>query len=520
MDMGEPTTITEVTHITRGHAYQFVVDGEGRPIELGSGRFAKVFLGEELWLESKTGFRRHVAIKILQKGVSREDALRFQMEKELLERAQGHPNIVNIFTSGESDWPEFIPQAIRDKVENDFTILELCDLSLEERLKGVRGKGDREDLLSYPPLDRLFRVLEYMLPVAAGVEFAHLERNICHRDIKPGNILLRRPNPRLRGDQLEVRLADFNAGKVRDEAIDLSITRVQNVPGTVFFQAPEQETNSFELLVNLTRGVREVDYFEDLYIDVTKNDTFQVFNRPERYIVLGCDRVKRKVILDRPFQEGSESNVRAQITKCVDRPADIYSLGATLYYLVTGASGNPKGLYDAFRKFIEYDGDDENNTVEAYIEHEYATIQNMRAPKSDQPDQPPQLAPVDRFFTYKHYLDGNGELIDKEVMKIIARAMIRNKPDSYCQAWDTQTEGISELVTDLRSLYERHGFMPTVRPGNIPIKSRRKQWGKPGLLRRFFQALSSMFSSKPKASGAAGASQPPPRLPPGGTSAE
>src|SRR5215467_214856 len=74
--------------VNRGRAYSFVLDLNGNPIELGSGRFAKCYLGEERWLESKTAFRRNVAIKILQRGVSEEDALRFQMEKELLERVQ------------------------------------------------------------------------------------------------------------------------------------------------------------------------------------------------------------------------------------------------------------------------------------------------------------------------------------------------------------------------------------------------------------------------------------------------
>ena len=90
-------------HVTRSRAYSFVLDARGQPIELGSGRFAKVFLGEERWLESKTDFRRPIVIKILQKGVSEEDHMRFQMEKELLERVQGHPNIVELFASGEGE---------------------------------------------------------------------------------------------------------------------------------------------------------------------------------------------------------------------------------------------------------------------------------------------------------------------------------------------------------------------------------------------------------------------------------
>ena len=445
------SSVPAQAYITRARAYSFVLDPNGEPIELGSGRFAKAYLGEEFWLESKTAFRRRVAVKILQRGVTEEDALRFQMEKELLERVQGHPNIITLFASGESDNPEFIPPSIRDKVENDFMILELCDLSLEERLKGARNRAMREDLLRYPARERLYPVLEYMLPVAAAIEYSHLVRNVCHRDIKPANILLRLPDPNLQGATLDVRLADFNVGKVREEAMDLSITRLQGVPGTLFFQSPEQETNSFELLVNVQRGSKEIDYFEDFFMYIQQNDVFQLFNRPERYSIAGSDRAKKKLYLARAFQESTEINVRAKIVKSVDRPADIYSIGATFYYLISGAYGNPKTLYDAFHKFIEYEREDEQNTIDAYIEHEYAVINNLRAPKAS--EQRADVAPVDRFFSFKHYLDGNGELIDKDIMKVIARSMIRNKPDSYCQAWDVMTTGISALVADLRRLH-------------------------------------------------------------------
>jgi serine/threonine protein kinase len=449
------------SHVVRSRAYAFVLDAAGLPTELGSGRFAKAYLGEELWLESKTAFRRQVAIKILQKGVSEENALRFQLEKELLERVQGHPNIITLYASGESDNPEFIPPSLRDKVENDFMILELCDMSLEERLKGSRNRGLRDDLLAYPMRERLFRVLEYMLPVASAIECAHLERNIVHRDLKPANVLLKLPGAGLQGATLDVRVADFNVGKVHDDAIDLSMTRLGGVPGTLFFQSPEQETNAFELLVNVEQGSAEVDYFEDFYMYISQNDTFEIFNRRERYAIAGADRARKKLFLTAPFREQSETNVRAKIVKSVDRPADIYSLGAMFYYLVSGAYGNPKTLYDAFRKFIEYEKDDEQNTVEAYIDHEYEVINSLRAPKKE--GAAPVLAPVDRFFSYKHYLDGNGDLIDQQIMRIIAKAMIRNKPDSYCQAWDINTRGISEFVSDLVQLYSDYGVDASVR---------------------------------------------------------
>jgi len=466
-------------YVVRSRAYAFVLDVHGLPIELGSGRFAKAYLGEERWLESKTAFRRPVAIKILQKGVSNEDALRFQLEKELLERVQGHPNIITLYASGESDNLDFIPPSLRDKVENDFMILELADMSLEERLKGSRNRGMRDDLLAYGMRERLFRVLEYMLPVAAAVEYAHLSRNIVHRDLKPANVMIVLPTPGLQGSTLSVRVADFNVGKVHEDTIDLSMTKLGGVPGTLFFQSPEQETNAFELLVNVQQGSMEVDYFEDFFMYISQNDSFQIYNRNERYPIAGADRSKRKLYLAVPFAEPSETNVRAKILKSVDRPADIYSLGAMFYYLVSGAYGNPKTLYDAFHKFIEYERDDEQNTIEAYLSHEYEVINSLRAPKKD--GEKPQVAPADRFFSYKHYLDGNGDLIDIQVMRIIAKSMIRNKPDSYCQAWDINTTGISDMVADLVALYGEFGVDASARSavlGRFVGTSRRGLFGR------------------------------------------
>src|SRR6185369_2774136 len=239
-------------------------------------------------------------------------------------------------------------------------------------------------------------------PVATAVEFAHLVRDTCHRDIKPANILVKLPDPNLRGSQMKVKLADFNVGKAADPDLAVSMTRFQAVPGTLYFQSPEQETNTFELLVNCTQGSPEVDFFEDFYIDIYENDSFALFNRNETYSIAAADRPRKKLLLNRPFAEPSETNVRGRVVKSVGRPADIYSLGAVFYYLISGA----------------------------YVEHEYRTLQNMRAPKAEGQGAP-ELAPEDRFFSYKHYLDGNGELLDPMIMMIIAKAMIRNKPDSY-----------------------------------------------------------------------------------------
>ncbi len=451
-------------HVVRSRAYSFLLDAHGAPIELGSGRFAKAYLGEERWLESKTDFRREVVIKILQKGVSEDDHMRFQLEKELLERVQGHPNIVHLFASGEAEDLSFIPPSLRDKVDPEFMILERLEMSLEERLKGSRNRGMKDDLLALNMHQRVFRTLDYIIPVASAIEYAHIVRNICHRDLKPGNILIKVPDPNLAGSSLEVRLADFNVAKLQDEDVRFGMTQMKGaVPGTLFFQSPEQETNEIELLVNVTQGVPEVEFFEDFYIQIAKNDTFSLFNRGDQYPILYADRARKRIVLARPYRDASEANVRARIQKSVGRAADIYSLGAMLYYIISGAYANPKTLYDAFHKFVEYERADANNTIEGYLRHEYDVINSLRAPKADGTE----VAPADRFFTYKHYLDGNGELIDPNIMLVVAKCMIRNKPDSYCQAHELDTKGASDVVRDLISLYAIYGVHPAARSAHL-----------------------------------------------------
>jgi serine/threonine protein kinase len=472
--------------VMRTRMCAFVLDEAGRAIELGSGRFAKAYLGEESWLESKTQVRRPVAIKCLQRGVTGVDQQRFHIEKTILESVQGHPNIIELMGSGEAGSPgcsdTFIPPSLRDKIENDFMILELLDSSLEDLLRGERTKRRRDDLLAVPNPERLFRVLDYVLPVATGVEFAHLVRDVCHRDIKPANILVKLPDASLRGSQQQVKLADFNVGNLADAPIN---TRVHGVPGTLYFQSPEQATNTFEVLCNCVRGSAEVQLFEDFYIDISRNDGFSLFNHGEQYQVIAADRARKRILLDRPYAEPDEINVRGRIVKAVGRPADVYSLGALLYYLLSGATGNPKTLFDSFKRFAEYDREDEANTVMGYIEHEYRTIASLRAPKPDQPGAP-DVAFEDRFFSYKQYLDGNGELIDQQVMLIVAKAMIRNKPDSYCFAHDLQSTGISGLVNDLLALYVAHGVDPHARYAR---SNDYRPPQKPGPMRRAFDRL-------------------------------
>lgn len=394
-----------------------------------------------------------VVIKMLHRDMDEDEATRFRTEKGLLEHLQGHPAIVQLLGSGSVEDARLLPGAVQQQCEGDFMILEKLDMSLEERLKGSRDIKAKEDLLALDMPHRLIRVLEYLVPVASAIEFAHVVRNVCHRDINPKSIQLKLPNPKLAGSTMQVRLGDFSIAKMD---LQEGVTRfAHSVPGTMHFQSPEQETNVFEMLVNVEQGSNVVEYFEDFYINVAENDTFAVFNRQEEYGVVSTDRTKKRIKLVSPFAEGSEQNVRAHIQKSVGRPADIYALGALFYYLISGAFQNPKKLYDQFHKFIEYDRPSDANTIDAYLRQEYEALGALRSSSET-------ASPVDRLFQYKHLVDGNGETIPIEIMSVIARCMMRNKPDSYCQTHELETTGITSVVRDLMTLYSLHGLGPAM----------------------------------------------------------
>ena len=230
---------------------------------------------------------------------------------------------------------------------------------------------------------------------------------------------------------------------------------------------PEQETNVLELLVNVTAGRARGRILRGLlHPDLEERFTFSLFNRSEQqYPILYADRARKRLVLARPYRETSARPTYARASRSrVGRPADIYSLGATFYYLISGAYANPKTLYDAFHKFIEYERADENNTIESYLRHEYSVINSLRAPKTLRTASP-EVAPADRFFSYKQ-LPRRQRRAHRPERDADHRAscMIRNKPDSYCQAHDLDTRGVSDLVVgpdqpllSLRLLSRAHG---------------------------------------------------------------
>ena len=167
--------------------------------EISRGGSAVVYRAYQPQLE------RRVAIKVLINidAEDTEDFLhRFRSEAKAV-AALRHPNILSIYDYGEEEG-------------NAYIVMEY-----------VPG-GTIKDILTGEPIDWPTTAM-LMLPLAQALAFSHA-RQIIHCDIKPGNILLPRPDWPL--------LADFGLYQIMNLPDDSS--ERGRVSGTPAYAAPEQ----------------------------------------------------------------------------------------------------------------------------------------------------------------------------------------------------------------------------------------------------------------------------------------
>ena len=160
----------------------------------------------EVWRAVDLQLSRTVAVKLLKPQLANDSTLAERFRREAIAAANlNHFNIVTAY----------------DAIEYDEGRQALI-------MEYVEGKSLRELLDTKTQLESSL-VQHIGVSVCAALEAAH-ERDIIHRDIKPGNILLTREG--------RVMITDFGIAKVLGEGGDLTSENI--MMGTAKYLAPEQ----------------------------------------------------------------------------------------------------------------------------------------------------------------------------------------------------------------------------------------------------------------------------------------
>ncbi len=179
---------------------------------VGAGGMGEVYRARDTRLD------RDVAIKVLPEQMARdkERILRFEREAKLL-ASLNHPHIAHIHGFEESDGKKFL---VLEYVEGE---------TLSQRLK--RGPLPIEE------------ALEVGKQIAEALEAAH-EKGVVHRDLKPGNVMVRPDGTvKVLDFGLARAMADDASGAVTvgdSPTITANYTRPGVVLGTAAYMSPEQ----------------------------------------------------------------------------------------------------------------------------------------------------------------------------------------------------------------------------------------------------------------------------------------
>jgi serine/threonine protein kinase len=197
--------------------------------EVRRGGFAQVYRGIDL----NSRPPREIAIKILDGTAAEEPLLKtfYDREVESLLTLE-HPNIVELIDAGIDDDGKY------------YLILEWVETDLKGWLEG-RGELPWEDFMQHMGL-----------PLAEGLAFAH-QRQVIHRDIKPGNVLVAPGNI--------PKLADFGIAKIKT---DLTMSPHTTVDFMSRPYSPPERDSTFSrdvfgfgaLMIAAISGYQLIDY--------------------------------------------------------------------------------------------------------------------------------------------------------------------------------------------------------------------------------------------------------------------
>jgi predicted ATPase len=194
--------------VQRFEHYELVTGEDGKPLELGRGAMGVTYKAFDVDL------RCPVTLKVISERYLGDESARLRFLREARAAASvRHPNVASVFHLGRTG-------------SSYFYAMEFVEGETLERL--IRRSGRVEVKLA----------LEIATQVAAGLAAVH-EQNLVHRDIKPGNIMVR-----LKDDgSITAKIIDLGLAKaITEPSFQTAISTPGGFVGTPEFASPEQFT--------------------------------------------------------------------------------------------------------------------------------------------------------------------------------------------------------------------------------------------------------------------------------------
>src|SRR5258705_9604392 len=192
--------------VQRFEHYELVTGDDGKPVELGRGAMGVTYKAFDVDL------RCSVALKVISEQYLGDESARLRFLREARAAASvRHPNVASVLHLGRTG-------------SSYFYTMEFVEGETLERL--IKRSGWVEVKLA----------LEIATQVAAGLAAVH-EQNLVHRDIKPGNIMVR-----LKDDgSITAKIIDLGLAKaVTEPSFQTAISTPGAFAGTPEFASPEQ----------------------------------------------------------------------------------------------------------------------------------------------------------------------------------------------------------------------------------------------------------------------------------------
>nr|WP_286177545.1 serine/threonine-protein kinase [Rhodopirellula sp. JC639] len=279
----------------------------GRRADESSGRFelrSKHAVGGlgEVWVAWDRQLGREVALKQMRGewAGNFNAAARFRREAEITGFLE-HPGVVPIYALGQQDdrRPFYAMQFIRGR-----TLQQVVEEKLNPRRPSPTASSHERSTPWYDT-DSLRKLLDHFVDVCQTIDYAH-SKQVVHRDLKPANIML--------GAYGQTLVVDWGLAKWLDPA-----ARPSDSPGT------EREIEQ-QLEATLS-----LDNQHDSSVDETRQGT-----------TLGTPRYM------------SPEQAAGKIDQ-IGTAADVYCLGATLYFILTGQAPHcgEADLQSTFDRIIE-----------------------------------------------------------------------------------------------------------------------------------------------------------------------